>query len=141
MDGIHEMKSASEIVNLMMSKDEFSSWMDIKIENIEKGKCSLSCQIRNEMLNGFSIAHGGIAYSIADSTLAFAANSYGLQSFSIETSISHLVKVQQGDVLKSYSIEIHRGNKTAIYQIEVFNQNKIMVAIMKGTVYISKIVW
>jgi len=135
------MKSASEIVNLMMSKDEFSSWMDIKIENIEKGKCSLSCQIRNEMLNGFSIAHGGIAYSIADSTLAFAANSYGLQSFSIETSISHLVKVQQGDVLKSYSIEIHRGNKTAIYQIEVFNQNKIMVAIMKGTVYISKIVW
>lgn len=141
MDGIHEMKSASEIVNLMMNKDEFSSWMDIKIENIEKGKCSLSCHIRQEMLNGFSIAHGGIAYSIADSTLAFAANSYGLQSFSIETSISHLVKVQQGDVLKSNSIEIHRGNKTAIYQIEVFNQNKIMVAIMKGTVYISKIVW
>lgn len=135
------MKSASEIVNLMMNKDEFSSWMDIKIENIEKGKCSLSCHIRQEMLNGFSIAHGGIAYSIADSTLAFAANSYGLQSFSIETSISHLVKVQQGDVLKSNSIEIHRGNKTAIYQIEVFNQNKIMVAIMKGTVYISKIVW
>lgn len=141
MDGIHEMKSASEIVNLMMNKDEFSSWMDIKIENIEKGKCSLSCHIRQEMLNGFSIAHGGIAYSIADSTLAFAANSYGFQSFSIETSISHLVKVQQGDVLKSNSIEIHRGNKTAIYQIEVFNQNKIMVAIMKGTVYISKIVW
>ena len=135
------MKTASEIVNMMMSKDEFSSWMNIKIENIEKGKCSLSCHIREEMLNGFSIAHGGIAYSLADSTLAFAANSYGLQSFSIETSISHLVKVKQGDLLKSNSIEIHRGNKTAIYQIEVYNQKNIMVAIMKGTVYISKIVW
>jgi len=135
------MKSASEIINLMMSKDEFSSWMDINIENIEKGKCSLSCDIRQEMLNGFAIAHGGIAYSLADSTLAFAANSYGLQSFSIETSISHLVKVKQGDILKSNSIEIHRGKKTAIYQIEIFNQNNIMVAIMKGTVYISKIVW
>ncbi len=135
------MKSASEIVNLMMSKDEFSSWMDIKIENIEKGKCSLSCRVREEMLNGFSIAHGGIAYSLADSTLAFAANSYGLQSFSIETSISHLVKVKQGDILKSNTIEIHRGNKTAIYVIEVYNQKNIMVAIMKGTVYISKIVW
>jgi acyl-CoA thioesterase len=135
------MKTASEIVNMMMSKDEFSSWMDIKIENIEKGKCSLSCHVRKEMLNGFSIAHGGIAYSLADSTLAFAANSYGLQSFSIETSISHLVKVNQGDLLKSNSIEIHRGNKTAIYQIEVYNQKNIMVAIMKGTVYISKIVW
>lgn len=135
------MKTASEIVNIMMSKDEFSSWMNIKIENIEKGKCSLSCHVRKEMLNGFSIAHGGIAYSLADSTLAFAANSYGLQSFSIETSISHLVKVNQGDLLKSNSIEIHRGNKTAIYQIEVYNQKNIMVAIMKGTVYISKIVW
>ena len=135
------MKSASEIVNLMMSKDEFSSWMDIKIANIEKAKCSLSCRVREEMLNGFSIAHGGIAYSLADSTLAFAANSYGLQSFSIETSISHLVKVKQGDILKSNTIEIHRGNKTAIYQIEVYNQKNIMVAIMKGTVYISKIVW
>lgn len=135
------MKTASEIVNMMMSKDEFSSWMNIKIENIEKGKCSLSCHVRKEMLNGFSIAHGGIAYSLADSTLAFAANSYGLQSFSIETSISHLVKVNQGDLLKSNSIEIHRGNKTAIYQIEVYNQKNIMVAIMKGTVYISKIVW
>ena len=135
------MKTASEIVNMMMSKDEFSSWMDIKIETIEKGKCSLSCHVRKEMLNGFSIAHGGIAYSLADSTLAFAANSYGLQSFSIETSISHLVKVNQGDLLKSNSIEIHRGNKTAIYQIEVYNQKNIMVAIMKGTVYISKIVW
>ena len=135
------MKTASEIVNIMMSKDEFSSWMDIKIETIEKGKCSLSCHVRKEMLNGFSIAHGGIAYSLADSTLAFAANSYGLQSFSIETSISHLVKVNQGDILKSNSIEIHRGNKTAIYQIEVYNQKNIMVAIMKGTVYISKIVW
>ena len=135
------MKTASEIVNIMMSKDEFSSWMDIKIETIEKGKCSLSCHVRKEMLNGFSIAHGGIAYSLADSTLAFAANSYGLQSFSIETSISHLVKVNQGDLLKSNSIEIHIGNKTAIYQIEVYNQKNIMVAIMKGTVYISKIVW
>ena len=141
MDRIHEMKTASEIVNMMMSKDEFSSWMNIKIENIEKGKCILSCHVREEMLNGFSIAHGGIAYSLADSTLAFAANSYGLQSFSIETSISHLVKVKQGDLLKSNSIEIHRGNKTAIYQIEVYNQKNIMVAIMKGTVYISKIVW
>ena len=141
MDRVHEIKSPAEIVHTMMSKDEFSSWMDIKIDSIEKGKCSLSCQIRKEMLNGFSIAHGGIAYSLADSTLAFAANSYGLQSFSIETSISHLVKVKEGDLLKSNSIEIHRGNKTALYQIEVYNQKNIMVAIMKGTVYISKIVW
>ena len=141
MDRIHEMKTPKEIINLMMSKDAFSNWMNIQVNAIEKGSCSLSCAIKGEMLNGFSIAHGGIAYSLADSTLAFAANSYGYQSFSIETSISHLVKVKKEDTLMSISKEIHRGKKTALYHIEIFNQNKELIALMKGTVYISKIVW
>lgn len=141
MDRIHEMKTPKEIIKLMMSKDAFSNWMNIQVNTIEKGSCSLSCVIKEEMLNGFSIAHGGIAYSLADSTLAFAANSHGYQSFSIETSISHLVKVQKEDTLTSISKEIHRGNKTGLYHIEIFNQNKELIALMKGTVYISKIVW
>jgi len=135
------MKTPKEIINLMMSKDAFSNWMKIEVNAIEKGSCSLSCMIKEEMLNGFSIAHGGIAYSLADSTLAFAANSHGYQSFSIETSISHLVKVKSGDHLTSTSKEIHRGKKTGLYHIEIFNQNNELVALMKGTVYISKIVW
>ena len=135
------MKTPKEIINLMMSKDAFSNWMKIEVNAIEKGSCSLSCMIKEEMLNGFSIAHGGIAYSLADSTLAFAANSHGYQSFSIETSISHLAKVKSGDHLTSTSKEIHRGKKTGLYHIEIFNQNNELVALMKGTVYISKIVW
>ena len=141
MDRLHEIKTPKEIVDIMMSKDQFSSWLNLKIETIDKGSCSLSCVIKKEMLNGFEIAHGGIAYSLADSTLAFAANNYRFQNFSIETSISHLVKVNEGDTLKSISNEIHRGNKTALYQNEIFNQKNKMVAILKGTVYISKIVW
>ena len=115
--------------------------MNIQVKSIEKGSCSLSCMIKEDMLNGFSIAHGGIAYSLADSTLAFAANSHGYQSFSIETSISHLVKVKKGDRLTSASKEIHRGKKTGLYHIEIFNQNNELIALKKGTVYISKIVW
>ena len=141
MDRIHEMKTPKDIINLMMSKDAFSNWMNIQVKSIEKGSCSLSCMIKEDMLNGFSIAHGGIAYSLADSTLAFAANSHGYQSFSIETSISHLVKVKKGDRLTSASKEIHRGKKTGLYHIEIFNQNNELIALMKGTVYISKIVW
>ena len=105
------MKTPKEIVDIMMSKDQFSSWLNLSIEMIDKGSCSLSCVIKKEMLNGFEIAHGGIAYSLADSTLAFAANSYGFQSFSIETSISHLVKVNEGDTLKSISMKFIEGIK------------------------------
>lgn len=135
------MKKPVEIINTMMDKDAFSNWLGIEIASIEKGSCILTCRIKKEMLNGFSIAHGGIAYSIADTTLAFAANSHGYQSFSIETSISHLRKVQDFDRLKAVSKEIHRGKKTGVYHVEVTNQDQELVAIFKGTVYISKIPW
>lgn len=141
MDRLHELKSPKDIIKQMMLKDEFSKWLGIQVDAIDHGRCSLSCILRKEMLNGFSIAHGGIAYSIADTALAFAANSYGYQSFSIETSISHLQKVQEGDQLIAESEEIHRGKKTGIYHVNVKNQHDELVAIFKGTVYISKIPW
>jgi acyl-CoA thioesterase len=105
------MKKPAEIIQLMMKKDAFSNWLGLEVLTIEKGSCTISCSIKGLMLNGFSIAHGGIAYSIADTTLAFAANSYGYQSFSIETSISHLRKVLDKDILRATSTEIHRGKK------------------------------
>ncbi|MBL6659926.1 MAG: PaaI family thioesterase [Crocinitomicaceae bacterium] len=141
MDRIHEVKTPAEIISKMMEKDAFSNWLGLEVLSIEKGSCSISCNIKDIMLNGFSIAHGGIAYSIADTTLAFAANSYGYQSFSIETSISHLHKVQPKDILKATSSEIHRGKKTGVYQVNIINQHDTLIAVFKGTVYISKIPW
>ena len=91
--------------------------------------------VRDEMTNGFDIAHGGIAYSLADSALAFAANSDGVQSLSIETSISHTKKVQSGDVLTATTKEINKSNKTSIYYITITNQKNTEIAHFKGTVY------
>ena len=78
----------------MISGDAFSQWLGIEVLKISEGKCTLQMIVRDEMTNGFNIAHGGIAYSLADSALAFAANSDGIQSLSIETSISHTKKVK-----------------------------------------------
>lgn len=141
MDRLHEVKTPNEIIQKMMEKDAFSNWLGLEVISIKKGSCTISCSIKEVMLNGFSIAHGGIAYSIADTTLAFAANSYGYQSFSIETSISHLRKVQEKDILKASTTEIHRGKKTGVYQVNLINQKDELVAVFKGTVYISKIPW
>lgn len=93
------------------------------------------------MLNGFDIAHGGITYSMADSALAFAANSYGQKCVSIETSISHTRPCKVGDELIATSEEIHRGKTTAIYQITIKNQEQKLVAVLKGTVHISAEIW
>lgn len=135
------MDLSKKVVNKMINGDAFSQWLGIKIIKINEGNCTLEMTVRDEMTNGFNIAHGGIAYSLADSALAFAANSYGIQSMSIETSISHTKKVESGDVLKATTKEINKSNKTAIYYITITNQNDIEVAHFKGTVYRTDRKW
>ena len=98
-------------------------------------------KVREEMTNGFDIAHGGIAYSLADSCLAFAANSDGVQSVSIETSISHTKKVISGDILIAQTKEINKGGKTALYYITITNQDNIEIAHFKGTVFRTAKEW
>ena len=135
------MKKPKEIVDTMMLADAFSNWLGIEVISIDKGICSLSCLVKPEMLNGFHIAHGGITYSLADSCLAFASNSHGFQCVSIETSISHIKKVFAEDNLTATSREISRNKKTGIYEVSIHNQKDELVAIFKGTVFVSENQW
>ena len=133
--------SPEKIVSLMYNNDLFSKWLGIYILHISKGKCVLEMKVRKEMLNGFSISHGGITYSLCDSCLAFAANSHGIQCVSIETSISHLKKVNENDLLKATSIENKITAKKAFYEVHVSNQLNETVAHFKGTVHRTNKVW
>jgi acyl-CoA thioesterase len=135
------MKSPSEIVNLMLSNDAFSKWLGVKIIELDKGKCTLTLSVNELMLNGFNIAHGGIAYSLADSCLAFASNSHGFKSVTIDTSFSYLKKVNVRDILTAFSKEELLSKRVAVYSINIVNQNDEKVALMKGTVSISSIEW
>jgi len=135
------MSLAKKVVEKMINEDAFSQWLGIKVLEISEGFCKLQIQVRDEMTNGFSIAHGGISYSLADSCLAFASNSYGIQSFSLETSISHTKKVESGDILIATSKEINKTNRTALYYITITNQNKEEIAHFKGIVYRTEKKW
>ena len=132
------MKTPHEIVSHMLNQDTFSNWLGIEVLELRAGYCKEQITIRNEMLNGFHIAHGGIAYSLADSALAFASNTYGIQCVSMETSISQVLKVELNDVLIAEGMEVYRGKKTAIYEVRVQNQNNDLVALFKGTVFITQ---
>ncbi len=132
---------AENIVAHMLENDAFSQWLNVELVSITPGAAIIRCEIASEMLNGFSIAHGGISYSLADSALAFAANGYGAHCKSIETSISHLLPCKQGDILTAEATELQRGFKTGLYQVEVFNQSRELIAYFKGTVYISSKQW
>ena len=135
------MNQSEKIVDTMYQNDAFSQWLGIEVVEVKDGYCKLNMTVRNEMLNGFQIAHGGIAYSLADSALAFASNSHGRKSLSVETSISHTVSVKEGDSLIAVSNEISLSPKIGIYLISIKNQNEQEVALFKGTVYRTSKDW
>jgi acyl-CoA thioesterase len=119
----------------MYNGDAFSQWLGIERLEERPGYCRLKMQVREEMTNGFKIAHGGISYSLADSALAFASNGHGQQAVSIETSISHTKAVKINDTLFAEATEQNLTRKTGIYQVRITNQNNELVALFKGTVY------
>ena len=91
------MLTPAEIVQKMMAEDQMSQWLGIEVTSYSKGNVVCEMTVQKEMVNGFNIAHGGITYSLADSALAFSVNAHGIQSVSVETSISHLKPVKIGD--------------------------------------------
>jgi len=126
---------AIRVVDTMYNSDPMSQWLGIERLQDGPGISVLRLVVRPEMLNGFSIAHGGITYCLADSALAFASNSHGIQSVSIETSISHVSLVREGDVLTTSVEEKNLTKNTGLYYINVMNQDQKTVAFFKGTVY------
>lgn len=131
---------AEKVVDTMFANDYFSQWLGIERVKVEPGHCVLQMKIRKEMLNGFAIAHGGIAYSLADSALAFASNSHGRKSLSIETSISHTVSLHEGDTILAEAKEINLTNKLGIYYITITCEGNT-VALFRGTVYRTSKEW
>ena len=128
---------AKAVFEEMYANDAFSKWLGIEALRLAPGYALLQMQVRDEMLNGFGILHGGIAYSFADSALAFASNSHGKQAVSIETAINHLQPVQTGQWLRAETEEIHLGNRTGVYQVHVTDEKGRKIALFKGTVYRS----
>lgn len=136
------MPSPKEIVEMMMTKDYFSQWLGIQIIEIKEGYCKLQMTVRQEMLNGHGIAHGGISYSFADSALAFASNSQGQKAVSIETSISHLKPLLENEIIIAETKEESCSNKLGIYTIKVYKaSDSAVIALFKGTVYRTSKVW
>ncbi len=125
----------------MLNEDAFSEWMGIKIQNIDQKGCTLSVEVRDNMTNGFGIAHGGILFSLADTALAFAANHLGQIAKTVQAQISFFKPVYKNDVLHAVCTLTHQGHKLMHYNIEIVNQHKEQVAQFKGTVYKSSKTW
>ncbi len=135
MDTSEKNALAKAVVQKMLDKDWFSQWLGIETELVEQGHVRLHMRIRREMLNGFGIAHGAIAYALADSALAFAANGYGQISVTLESSLSHLKPAKEGDEIIAETEEISNTRRTAIYLVHITHSSGYKIGIFKGILH------
>ncbi|MDX1638960.1 MAG: hotdog fold thioesterase, partial [Balneolaceae bacterium] len=124
---------AEKSVQKMLENDPFSRWLGIEVTEIRPGSATLEMTVRSEMLNGFGVAHGGIAYSLADSALAFAANTHGRVSLAIENNISYIHKITEGDRLTGTAEELSVGRRIGVYRITITRNGDQKAAVFRGT--------
>lgn len=129
---------AEKVVQKMYDNDAFSQWLGIEVINIKPGFAELQMKVRKEMVNGFNVSHGGITFSLADSALAFASNSYGRVALALENDMSYLSKVMPGDHLTAKTEELSLGNRIGVYNVTITNQKDEKIALFRGTVFRTK---
>jgi acyl-CoA thioesterase len=126
---------AEAVVRGMLDRDAFTRWLGAELVAIAPGRCTLCMPVRHDMVNGFGVAHGGIVYSLADSALAFASNTNGRVTVSIENNIGYAQAVHVGNVLTAEAVEASAANRIAFYTVTVRNEAGVTVAVFRGTVY------
>ena len=130
-----EQELAERIVAAMIEKDAFSRWLGIDVLEVAPRRSTCRLTVRNEMVNGFGVTHGGIAFSLADSAFAFACNTNGKVTVSIENSITYPAAIHVGDVLTAVAREDAASGKLSYYSAEVTNQNGDVVGLFRGTAF------
>ena len=133
-----EQRLAERLVGGMLAKDAFSQWLGVELVSVRPRGAEVRMTVRSEMVNGFGVCHGGITFSLADSALAFACNTHGRVTVSIENSIRYPAPVAVGDVLTALAEEESVGARLGFYRVTVRRQDDVVVGLFRGTVYVTK---
>ena len=127
-----DLETARRCAETMYRDDMASQALGITIDIPEPGSAAATMRVRDDMVNGFDICHGGLVFTLADTAFAFACNAYDNLSVAGSASIDFLRPAKRGDELVATAREDYRGNRTGFYSIEVKNQNDDVVAIFRG---------
>jgi acyl-CoA thioesterase len=130
-----EQARAERLVAAMLSRDAFSQWLGVEVMSIRPGACTTRMTVRDDMVNGFGVAHGAIVFALADSAMAFASNGHGTVTVSVENSITYPAPVRPGDVVTAVAEEEAGSTRLRYFRVTVHNQQGTTVALFRGTVY------
>ena len=127
-----ELDTARRCADAMLAKDRSSKALGISIEIPAPGEAVATMEVRDDMINGFDVIHGGLTFALADTAFAFACNGYGEKTVAASAQIEFLRPAFAGDTLTATAREDHRGRRSGYYSVEVRNQRDELVALFRG---------
>ena len=127
-----DLAIAKQSRDTMYETDAAVHALDISVEVTEVGQAEARFEVREGMLNGFHVCHGGYLFALADTAFAYACNSYNQKTLAAGASIEFLRAAKLGDRIAAAATERHRGGRTGIYDVVLSNQDGEEVAIFRG---------
>jgi acyl-CoA thioesterase len=123
---------AKATADAMYAADACSRALGLELLEVRPGYARMRMAVRADFLNGHQICHGGLIFTLADSTFAFACNTYNINTVASGCSIEFLRPVRESDVLTAEAVEQTLSGRTGIYDIRVTNSTDETVAMFRG---------
>jgi len=123
---------AERVRDAMLADDRASRALGMQVLEVGPGRAVLQMTVRDDMLNGHDICHGGLIATLADSAFAFACNAYNELTVASGFAIDLLAPGRGGDVLTASCHEVHKAGRSGVYDAEVVNQRGERVAAFRG---------
>lgn len=122
----------------MWQNDRASRMLGLQVKEVGPGSATLTMTVREDMLNGHDICHGGLITTLADSAFAFACNAYNEVTVASGFDVNLLSAARLNDVLTATAREVSKAGRTGVYDIDVHNQHGQAVAAFRGRSYAMK---
>jgi len=136
MPGAQQIAEATR--DAMWRDDRASRALGMEILAVGPGTATLAMTVRDDMLNGHDICHGGLVTTLADSAFAFACNAYNEVTVASGFDVNLLQAARRGDRLTAVARELSKSGRTGVYDIAVTNQRGEAVAAFRGRSYTLK---
>jgi acyl-CoA thioesterase len=119
---------ARRCVEMLYEHDNASRNLGMKITSVSPGRVKMTMIVRQDMVNGHDLCHGGLIFTLADTTFAFAANSHNESVLPMNCAIDYVRPALKGDELTAVAVERSKGRTTGVYDVTVTNQEEKVIA-------------
>ena len=122
----------------MFENDRAAKALGMRVSEIAPGNATVTMTVRDDMLNGHDICHGGLITTLADTAFAYACNSYDELTVASSISVDFVAPGRPGDLLSAHAHEVSKSGRTGVYDCEVRNQRGERIAVFRGRSYTAK---